>query len=1035
MQSIAELVPGDKVRPKANPGRIGTWTGRKREANGTIHLEIDFGPNDRCFMRLSQLERVPEHETALDLFRYRKFGGPADLSKIIITEKLSGDLTNIFYSMEVGNTEFLPHQFKPVMKFVESQLGRILIADEVGLGKTIEAIYIWKELQAREGARRFLVICPSMLREKWKRDLETKFGIDAEIVDAKGLIEKINRFVNGSNASSKSFVLITSLEGIRSNRKDWDSSSRIAKHKLCGLLDEYSDRMTDYIFDLVVIDEAHYLRNSTTASHRTAALFRENSAYLVLLSATPVQTSEMNLFNLLNMISPEEYKDYLAFTEMLATNSYLIELANKIKYSGDINEAREIFSKIRDRNILNDKFLIEKIDNCLAKDLLEGSERVDIALQIVERSLFSRFINRTRKRDVIENRIIRSAKLYMFNFTEYEKKIYDNITEFLKGKSRNGSKMASFALIVRQRQMTSSLPAAFIHWKEHQSMSELMWEDLGLENEDFEECDLESLNDIEDLANLPFDVEIDRLEKHDSKYHELRKQLKEHLQKNPRDKVLIFSFYRGTIEYLSRRLGADGFKVASLMGGMNEIKYGILDEFAKEDGPNILISSEVGAEGIDLQFCHTIINYDLPWNPMRLEQRIGRIDRIGQKSQKVFIYNIICQDTIEDVVLHRLYERIRIFENSIGDLEDIIGDAFENLALDAINPDLTEEDLKRRAEQTLLAIEEKRAIRNELENKAIDLIGFSDYLIRTINDARSLDRYVGPSDTLGLVEDFFATKYPGTKISPFGKEQVRIVKLSPQAKADLGAFIEKSNPAVTTYLHRSNSEILCIFDPHAKIERSALDIERIDAIHPLIEWIVDYYEKHIDERHPCSAIELVDPIESLSAGIYIYLVHLWSAVGWKVRKEIKFFVADINGNIIDQVNSEHLVVSAFKYGRHWKSLETANLDIVDRILDKLQNHGFEQFSTFEQGFISDNEHICEQQFKYVRKSFDRKINDLQEQIARLSAEGKSQGAKLAYGKLAKMRERLELQQTKIEGKRETSTHFIELAMGLIKNGG
>lgn len=1034
MQSIDELIPGDKVRHKANPGRIGAWTGRKREANGAIHLEIDFGPNDRSFIRLSQLEKIPEHETVLDLFRHRKFGGPEDLSKIIITEKLSGDLTNIFYSMEVGNTEFLPHQFKPVMKFIESQQGRILIADEVGLGKTIEAIYIWKELQAREGARRFLVICPSMLREKWKRDLETKFGIDAEIVDAKRLIEIIEKVANGSNIPSKSFVLITSLEGIRSNRKDWDSNSLTARHKLCGLLDEYSDRFSDYIFDLVVIDEAHYLRNSTTASHRTAALFRENSACLVLLSATPVQTSDMNLFNLLNLISPEDYKDYLAFEEMRATNSYLIELANEIKYRANMEEARRIFNEIKSRNILRDKVLIEKIDKCLAKDSLGGSERVDIALQIAERSLFSRFINRTRKRDVIENRIIRSAQLYQFNFTEYEKTIYENITEFLKGKSRNGTKMVSFALIARQRQMTSCLPAAFIHWKEHQSMNELMWEDLGLENEDFEGCDLESLN-IDDFSNLPFDVEIKRLEKNDSKYMELKKQLNEYIKKNPREKVIIFSFYRGTIEYLSRRLRNDGFNVASIMGGMNDTKYGILDEFAKEEGPNILISSEVGAEGIDLQFCHTIINYDLPWNPMRLEQRIGRIDRIGQKSDKIFIYNIICQDTIEDLVLHHLYERIKIFESSIGDLEDIIGDAFESLALDAINPDLSEEDLQKRADQTLLAIEEKRAIRNELEDKAIDLIGFSDYLIRTINDAKSLNRFVGPSDTLGLVEGFFATKYPGTRIAEYGNEQARYIKLSPQAKADLSAFIERNNPAVTTQLHRLNSEILCIFNPHMKIERISADVERIDATHPLIEWIVDYYEKHIEERHPCSAIEIVDPIESISPGIYIYLVHLWSAEGWKSKKELKFFVADLNGKIIDEAKAEHLVVNAFKQGRHWKSLESINFDIADTILEKLEDYGFEQYSNFEQSFLSDNDHICERQLEYVRKSVDRKMNDLRERIDKFTAEGKVKGARLTSGKLSKLRGQLEMQETKIERKREASTAFNELAMGIIKNGG
>jgi len=135
---------------------------------------------------------------------------------------------------------------------------------------------------------------------------------------------------------------------------------------------------------------------------------------------------------------------------------------------------------------------------------------------------------------------------------------------------------------------------------------------------------------LENSFDIPIDVELEKLEKHDSKYIQLKEEIKKLLQEKPSEKLIIFSFYRGTISYLERRLNADGFKVLSIMGGMGEEKYRIIESFASKDGPNILISSEVGAEGIDLQFCHIIINYDLPWNPMKLEQRIGRIDRIGQ---------------------------------------------------------------------------------------------------------------------------------------------------------------------------------------------------------------------------------------------------------------------------------------------------------------------------------------------------------------------------------------------------------------------
>ena len=151
-------------------------------------VQVEFGPNDRKFKRDQELEAIPDQdEDVRDLLAQRKWSDAATLRRILALEKVRGELTNVFYSMESSRTDFYPHQFKPVMKFVESPTGRILIADEVGLGKTIEAIYLWKEIEARENAERLLIICPSMLRTKWRDDLQRLFGIEADIVDARNL--------------------------------------------------------------------------------------------------------------------------------------------------------------------------------------------------------------------------------------------------------------------------------------------------------------------------------------------------------------------------------------------------------------------------------------------------------------------------------------------------------------------------------------------------------------------------------------------------------------------------------------------------------------------------------------------------------------------------------------------------------------------------------------------------------------------------------------------------------------------------------
>ncbi len=466
---------------------------------------------------------------------------------------------------------------------------------------------------------------------------------------------------------------------------------------------------------------------------------------------------------------------------------------------------------------------------------------------------------------------------------------------------------------------------------------------------------------------------------------------------------------------------------------MGEEKYRLIDAFAREDGPNILISSEVGAEGIDLQFCHIVINYDLPWNPMKLEQRIGRIDRIGQQSEKIFIYNITCVDTVEERVLSKLYDRINIFRSSIGDLEDIMGDTVDRLALDLIDPALSDDDRVRRAEQNILAIEQKRKLRNELEDKAIDLFGFGDYIIRTINDAKQLDRFVGPVDTMSLVEGFFSSRYPGTRIQAYKKADALLIRLSPDAKASFSSFVERARPPVPTQLGRCESDTLCIFDPAAHIEKSNLTVERIDAIHPLIRWIVEENERHLEERQPCSAIRINEPGTGAVPGVYVYFVHLWQAGGWKTKKEMHFFAAPVGGDAVSSNDAEKLVVAAFRQGERWTNWEeTLSIRSARETLDALIEHGYRHYGSFESAFFADNEQLCDKQEEYATRTAERKIAEMEELVQRLEAEGKKRVIPMHRGRIAKIREQLEVQKARIRKYRDPFSSSVETAVGIIK---
>jgi SNF2 family DNA or RNA helicase len=210
---------GDRVRDTYT-GKPGFITGKIRPFGESVSWQVGFGDSETVFIRESYLELISDDDDMFSLFEQCRFNGVMDLRRIIQQIRLEGKLTNIFYSMHNSSTKFMPHQFKPVMKFIESATGRLLIADEVGLGKTIEAIYIWKELLTRENAKHFLIVCPAQLCQKWKNDLMHYFGIPSMIVGAKDLLDRLKESL--MNYNSDNFVLITSIQGIRYREKEND---------------------------------------------------------------------------------------------------------------------------------------------------------------------------------------------------------------------------------------------------------------------------------------------------------------------------------------------------------------------------------------------------------------------------------------------------------------------------------------------------------------------------------------------------------------------------------------------------------------------------------------------------------------------------------------------------------------------------------------------------------------------------------------------------------------------------------------------
>ncbi|MGB7086287.1 MAG: SNF2-related protein [Phormidesmis sp.] len=1027
--------PGQEVRMKANPGRRGKTTGKVRRAGTRILVEVQFGPAEKIYKPKNLLEPCSDEESIEGLLRQGRFGGPDDLRRILTFEKVKGQLTNVFYSMESSQTDFYAHQFKPVLKFLDSPVGRILIADEVGLGKTIEAMYIWKELQTRADARRLLIICPAMLRQKWKDDLAQRFNIFAEIVDAKDLLSRTKLCLETQR--NQSFACIASLEGLRPSGNWEDSSSKNARAEFARLLDANPANDDFGLFDLAIIDEAHYLRNATTASNLVGQLVRDASHHLLLLTATPVQIDSSNLYQLLRLISPDDFFNEDIFSNMLNANQPVV---NALRYlwasPPNLQKAKAAVETALKSNYFKNSYLLEQVKKTLEKPhQLQKSDRVELGYKLEKASLLGQYITRSRKRDVLPNRVLRDPQTLTVNFSPLERKFYDEVTEAIREQTKGKKGVPLLSLISRQRQMASCMVAALESWRADNSLQglveESLWEDVGVATQ---------LRKTPDASGLPTEklsfkqISITDLEAEDSKYNALRGFLTRELEKDRQQKFVIFAYFRGTLQYLEKRLNTEGISTGLIMGDMGDRKWDIVQHFRQEEGPSVLLSSEVGSEGIDLQHCRFLVNYDLPWNPMRVEQRIGRLDRLNQKAERISIVNFSLKDTIEAEILERLYKRIRIFEESVGDIEGILGEMTEKLLVELFEKTLTVEEEQFRIEQTVIALENKRVLQDSLEKEAVNMLAFSDHILEAIKESKSQGRWLQPDEMYAFVHDCFDRYYPGTVIAPQQNSGLFHISLSEKAKVDFQFFISQNRCVTPTQLHRSSAPVTCFFDPKMTGGMGKRN-ELLDATHPLILWIRDRYATAAQKLHPVSAIRTTPQQSDLSLGLYAYTVSLWTFEGLRTESQIAYKIINVDNDIlIDDQTSETVLAKLIQQGAAKLNADSFIEDITAVIHSQNQCRDAleEAFGQALESFYEENDSRCDVQEKSARAFAERKQKELTARLERFQQTGKTRIIPATQGQLDKVNRELEVKLIRIQQKRDgVSSMQKQLASGVI----
>ena len=292
-RTSSELNRGDRVSLRGSPERIGIVVSEGWEIGDKFYYQVSFDLGaPPVTYAAAALEEFIDDPTPVDMLRSGRFGTPEEFSAFLILKKLEIPLSDNLYTFYSSRTQFEVHQFKPVIKFLNSVDQRLLIADEVGLGKTIEAGIILKELEARlEGLSRVLVVCPAMLTQKWADELRTRFGEEFQVLRGPEIAQFIENYANYGDTEQ--------LRGICS------------QETLRRFTDDFNEHRVH--FDLIIVDEAHHWRNSTTLLNNLGEVLSEYADAMLMLTATPLHLGSENLFNLLRIMLPQQFNDFSVF--------------------------------------------------------------------------------------------------------------------------------------------------------------------------------------------------------------------------------------------------------------------------------------------------------------------------------------------------------------------------------------------------------------------------------------------------------------------------------------------------------------------------------------------------------------------------------------------------------------------------------------------------------------------------------------------------------------------------------------------------
>jgi len=541
------------------------------------------------------------------------------LRYVTLLSKIKNETAGGFLSSLASGIIPLPHQLHVLNRAMETNNIRYILADEVGLGKTIEAGMIIRELKSRGLVSRILVVCPTGLVTQWASEMQEKFHEKFQVILPSDY-DTIRRLTDNDDVYGQFDQVISPMDSIKPIEKHagW-SEEKVEKYN-----EERIYSIINSGWDLIIIDEAHRVAGSSgeVARYKLGNLLAQASPYLLLLSATPHNGKTEPFLRLIRLLDADAFPN--------------------------------------------------------AKSIV--------------REQVAPFLIRTEKREAIDNngnllfknRIMHLVTISWDDRNNLQRELYEMVSSYVAKtynkalRNRKKNMCLIFLLIIMQRMVTSSTAA--IRQSLERRLNVLLEQRTcvgNLREEDLDELNIEDgVEDALEAISLDMELEIEELKQiislakqaqfqnQDAKVEPLLNEIDAILSEDRTQKVIIFTEFVATQTYLQELLVNRGYTVTILNGGMSiDERNAAMQEF--KTSTSIFISTDAGGEGLNLQFANIIINYDLPWNPMKIEQRCGRVDRIGQQ-RDVHIYNFIVGETVENRVREVLEEKLSVILKEMG---------------------------------------------------------------------------------------------------------------------------------------------------------------------------------------------------------------------------------------------------------------------------------------------------------------------------------------------------------------------------------